>query len=456
MTQVDSQLHIFIVDDDHEMRESLQSYLTKAGCLAEAFGSAPDALAGVNTRLPDVIVSDVRMPGMTGLELLEELGPPDGVFPVVLITAHGDVPMAVEAMRSGAFDFIEKPFQPARLLDVVRRAAELGRLRKENLSLRERLRRLSGLDSVLMGESPEMQRLREDVEDAAKTDASVLILGETGAGKELVAKALHDLSPRCGGPFVPVNCAAIPDDLFESEMFGHLPGAFTGAAKSSPGHFVSAFRGTLFLDELGVCPLHQQPKLLRALEAGEVVPLGGSTAKPIDVRIVSATNDQLEDNVRAGTFREDLFFRLNTLILRIPPLRRREGDVVLLFNHFLQRFAETYEMEVPAVTGDDVATLMAHGWPGNVRELRNVAERRILAARRGRGSVAETLSSEPTDGDAAMTLKENVERYERVLIDRALSNSGGMMDQAAESLGIARRTLNEKMARYGLSSSDYR
>jgi len=456
MSPHDAPLNVLIVDDDREMRDSLTQYLTKSGCVAEACPSAPDALSALRTNRPDVLVSDVRMPGMTGIDLLGQLDTDNIALPVVLITAHGDVSMAVEAMRAGAFDFIEKPFQPSRLLDVVQRAAEVGRLRSENLNLRERLQRLTGLDAILLGDCPEMRKLREDVEDAADTQASTLILGETGTGKELVARALHDLGARCAGPFVAVNCAAVPDELFESQMFGHLAGAFTGASKSSPGHFVSASHGTLFLDELCACPLHQQPKLLRALEAREVVPVGSSKPRAVDVRVVSATNDILESRVSEGAFREDLAYRLNTLILRIPPLRARGDDVVLLFRHYLDHFARTYEVDAPNQTGDDVAALLVHDWPGNVRELRHVAERRILAARRGRGSVAEALRALPTEGDGQLSLKQSVERYEKLLIDRALAANAGRMDDAAADLGIARRTLNEKFARYGLTSTSYR
>ncbi len=455
MSTTETSLLVFIVDDDREMRQSLSQYLTKAGCLTEAFSSAQAALGALQTTCPDVLVTDVRMPGMSGLDLLGALAAMGNMPPTLLITAHGDVAMAVEAMRAGAFDFIEKPFLPARLLDIIRKAAAFGRLRAENINLRERLRRLSGLDAVLIGECAEMQRLREDIEDAADCEASVLILGETGSGKELVARALHDLGPRCGGAFVPVNCAATADELFESEMFGHLAGAFTGATRSAPGHFAAASGGTLFLDELGAFPVRQQPKLLRALEAGEITPVGSSSPRLIDVRFVSATNDDLEERVKTGSFREDLFFRLNTLVLKIPPLRQRGGDIVLLFNHYLDHFARIYEVEAPPVSAEDAALLIAQGWPGNVRQLRQVAERRILAARRGRGSIAGALNSFAPDTDPHLSLKQNVEHYERLLIDRALAAHGGQIDKVTEDLGIARRTLNEKMARYGLNREEY-
>ncbi len=455
MAQSEAPIEVFIVDDDREMRRSLEQYLTKSGCKVQSFPSAAEALTAIAARRPDVLVTDVRMPRMSGLELLGRLRQSGNMLPVMLISAHGDVAMAVEAMRAGAFDFIEKPFLPARLLDVVQRAAAFGRLRVENANLRERLRRLSGLDAVLIGESPEMRRLREDIEDAANTDAPVLILGETGSGKELVAQALHDLGSRCGGAFVPVNCSAIPEELFESEMFGHLAGAFTGAARSSPGHFLTASGGSLFLDELGALPLAQQPKLLRALEAGEITPLGSSTPRAIDVRFLSATNDALEERVKSGAFREDLFFRLNTLVLQIPPLRARGDDIILLFNHYLHHFAHIYEIEAPAVTGEDTAALITQHWPGNVRQLRQIAERRILAARRGRGTVAEALNCIPDENNSQLSLKSNIEHYERLLIERSLKAHAGQIDKVTTELGIARRTLNEKMSRYGLHRKDH-
>lgn len=455
MTMTDPPITVFIVDDDREMRQSLTQFLTKSGCETEAFASGTEALAALQSARPDVLVSDVRMPGLSGLELLTRLAETGRQPPSLMITAHGDVPMAVEAMRAGAFDFIEKPFLPARLFDVIKRAAQFGRLRNENIHLRQRLRRLSGLDRVLIGECTAMQELREDIEDAANTDAPVMILGETGTGKELVAQALHDLSARCGSAFVPVNCSAVPDTLFESEMFGHLAGAFTGALKASPGHFGAADGGTLFLDEIGACPMQQQPKLLRALEARQVTPVGGPAPKAVDVRFISATNDALEARIQDGGFREDLYFRLNTLVLNIPPLRARGDDVLLLFNHYLLHFAQVHETEPPMVSADDAAALIAEAWPGNVRQMRQVAERRILAARRGRGSVAEALHTAPAEADQSLSLKQNVEHYERLLIGRALDAHDGHMDEVMAALGIARRTLNEKMQRYGLTRKDY-
>ncbi|PLX33966.1 MAG: sigma-54-dependent Fis family transcriptional regulator [Hyphomicrobiales bacterium] len=454
MSTSDTPIHVFIVDDDREMRQSLTQFLTRSGCVATSFNAAAEALEVLPSARPDVLVSDVRMPGLSGLELLQKLNESGPRPPTVMITAHGDVPMAVEAMRLGAFDFIEKPFLPARLHDAIRRAAEFGRLRDENAHLRQRLRRLSGLDRVLIGECAGMRQLREDIEDAADTEAPVLILGETGTGKELVAQALHDLSRRCGQAFVPVNCAAIIDSLFESEMFGHMAGSFTGAAGASPGHFGAADGGTLFLDEIGACPAQQQPKLLRALEAGEVIPVGSPAPKTVDVRFISATNDALEASIKSGAFREDLYFRLNTLVLKIPPLRDRGDDVLLLFNHYLLHFAKIHETEPPHISAEDTAALIAESWPGNVRQMRQVAERRILAARRGRGSVAEALRTAPAESDRELSLKQNVEHYERLLIEKALAE-GGPMDQVAERLGIARRTLNEKMQRHGLNRRDH-
>ncbi len=359
--------HIVVVDDDREMRQSLLQFLSRSGCRAIAFAKAEDALRRLETARPDVVVTDVRMPGMSGLDLLDAFASFRFSPQVLLITAHGDVPMAVEAMKAGAFDFVEKPFQPSRLLDSIRRAISYGRLKRENAALRESLERLSGLDSILIGESPNMRRLREDIADIALSDAPVLILGETGTGKELVARALHRLGSRSGGPFVPVNCATIPLQDFEIGT-ERVPDAFSGAET-----------GTLFLDELAVCPPDVQAKLLRVIEwNGSETAQGFGTREP-HFRILSASNRQLDTEMDAGVFRRDLYYRLNTVIIRIPPLRDRGDDIALLYSHFVDHYAELYGVDGPEPTIEDIAALMSHDWLGNVRELRHVAERRILA-----------------------------------------------------------------------------
>ncbi len=450
---------VAIVDDDREMRESLEHFLKKVGCKTVSFNNANKALeeltSGSSYELPEVLVTDVRMPGMTGLDLLDRLQKVHPILPVVLISAHGDVPMAVEAMQKGAYSFLEKPFDPSRLITILRHAAESHRLAVENSDLRQRISQLSGLDHVLLGDHILMQDLKEDIGNVADTDATIMVLGETGTGKEVVARAIHDLSKRVSGPFIAVNCAAIPENLFEASMFGHVAGAFTGATNASKGYFASANGGTLFLDELGACPLDQQAKLLRALETREVIPVGSTQAEKIDIRVVSATNENLEEAVQEGRFREDLYYRLNTLVLNLPSLRELRSDIPFIFTHFLTEFAATYGTMVPALTAEDVSVLNRHEWPGNVRELRQVAERRILANRRGKGTISDTLMFGDDLSDDPENLRHALNIYERQLVVRSMENHSGDMETVASALGIGRRTLNEKLVKYDINRLDY-
>ena len=447
---LDQQRSVLLVDDDREIREALSDYLAGAGWLVTSAGSGAEALERVREDPPDVVVTDMRMPGMSGMELYGELSALSPELPVLMITAHGDIPMAIEATRAGVFDFIEKPFDPQQIADAAARAAETASLQRQNSRLRRQIGRLAGLDALLVGESPAIRRLRQDIVDIAEVKSPVLILGETGTGKELVARALHDMSPRAGEPFVPVNCAAVPDGLFESTMFGHLKGAFSGAVDTAKGAFRTADGGSLFLDEIGACPLNQQAKLLRALESGEVAAVGSVEPRRFDARVISATNVDLRAEVAAGRFRDDLFYRICTVTLYLPPLRERGDDIVLLFAAQLERLAKVYGAEPPEPTAADLSMLKSHAWPGNVRELVQVAERRMLAARRGRGSLREAMDGGAGPPSEAASLKDQLEAYERTLIAEALTQVEGSMDEVAEHLGIARRTLNEKLAKYGL------
>ena len=433
---------VVVVDDDREMRRSLVRFLSRSGCRAVAFQGGEDALSWLQDEHPDVVVSDLRMPGMSGLELLAAMASIRCAPEVLLITAHGDVPTAVEAMKAGAFDFVEKPFQPARLLDAIRRAAAYNRLKRENAALRESLRRMSGLDSILIGDCPQMHRLREDIADIALSDAPVLILGETGTGKELVARALHNLGPRSDRPFVPVNCATIAMQDLASET-GSIPGAFSDAEK-----------GTLFLDELAVFTPEVQAKLLRVIEPDGTASAPDAGARQPDFRILSASNRNLDTEVDSGVFRRDLYYRLNTVIIQIPPLRDRGDDIALLYSHFIGRYAELYGVDAPEPTNEDIAALLSHDWLGNVRELLHVAERRILAWRRGRGSVSEAIRKEGVIDDVPPTLRGAVAAFERQLVAKAIRRHGGRMDAVADALGIGRRTLNEKIVKLGIEKSD--
>ncbi len=435
----------FIVDDDRGMRESLAHLLESAGWSVDVFCDAAHALARLDSVMPDAILSDVRMPGMSGLDLLDALSDRQ-TPPLVLISAHGDIPMAVDAIQRGAYSFLEKPFEPRRLLTVMDHAAETHRLTDLTRRMRVELLSLSGLDRVLLGTDLRIVALRDDVIDLALADGTVLVDGETGTGKEIVARALHRLGLRRDKHFVAVNCATLSVEGFEEQIFGCADGAL--------GLFRKADGGTLFLDEIGACPLHVQPKLLRAIETGEIRPLGTDTEVTCDVRVVAATNVDLEAEVAQGAFRQDLLYRLNTFQLHLPPLRDRGEDVVLLFGHFVGSLAETYEIKPPEMTAEDAAALMAHSWPGNVRELRHVAERRVLAARRGGGSVAEALRRDDLRDDVPATLREAVARFERTLIAQAIRTHGGRMDSVAEALGIGRRTLNEKIVKLGLDKAE--
>lgn len=449
-------IHIFVVDDDVSLRDSLGHLFKKSGARVSEFEKAEDAFHALENQLPDVLVTDVKMPGWSGLDLQDAIRKKYPNLPLVMISAHGDVPMAVKAIQDGAYSFLEKPFKPQRLLTIVNHAAQAHRLSMQNIRLKERLSNLAGLDRVLLGDTQVMENVREDVIDLADSEAAILVLGETGTGKEVVARAIHDLSLRVSGPFIAVNCAAIPENLFESSMFGHVSGAFTGANKASKGFFSSAHQGTLFLDELAACPLDQQAKLLRAIEMREVVPVGSTKPVPVNIRIVSATNESLEEAVASGRFREDLYYRLNTMEIILPPLRDRVDDIALLFTHFLNIHAQTYECDPPEISPEDLTALLVHKWPGNVRELRHLAERRILSARRGRGSVAEIITrTVPQEVATSTNLKDAISSFEKSYISKVLEVNQARMDDAARNLGISRRTLNEKLVKLKISRTDF-
>ena len=436
---------VLVIDDDRGLRDSLCDLLESGGFDVEALPRASGVLEKLASYGPDVILCDVRMPGVTGIELLEMLQGKTSV-PMVLMSAHGDISMAVSAMQDGAYSFVEKPFDPRHLLKLLEDAATLYRLSRDSERLKARLADLTGLDRVLLGATKNIVSLREEILDLSESDANVMLRGETGSGKELVARALHDLGARAGGPFVPINCAAIPLMTFEETLFG--------SPDMPDGLLAQADGGTLFLDELGAIPTAAQAALLRVIETRQYTPIGSTRVRQSGFRVVSAGNEKLEDALKAGALREDFFFRLNTVVLTIPALRERRDDIPLLYANFLDQFAVIYEITSPGITSDDLATLLAHPWPGNVRELRSVAERRILAARRGVGSVASALQLDSGDDDVPDTLREAVAGFERQLIARALTTHQGRMDAVAEALGIGRRTLNEKIVKLGLNKDE--
>lgn len=432
---------ILVIDDDKAMRESLGHLLETAGFDVQCLSKAENVLPRLDSHNTDVLLCDVRMPGVTGIELLEQLKDVTTV-PMVLMSAHGDIDMAVSAIQEGAYSFLEKPFDPRRLFKLLENAARLYRISRNAERLNERLADLAGLDRILIGKTRVIETLRADIMNLSSTTANVLLLGETGTGKELVARALHDLGPRAAEPFVALNCAAIPVSNFEETLFG--------VAGKSAGLLAKAEGGTLFVDELGAIPEETQAKLLRVIETKQYSAVNSSDLKQANVRIVSAANERLDEKIRAGKFREDLYFRLNTIVLTMPPLRDRPDDIVMLYMHYLAMFSATYEVDEPILTSDDLAMLIAYNWPGNVRELRSVSERHVLAVRRGAGSVKSALQSDSEERDTPETLREAVAAFERQLIAKALVSHEGRMDEVATALGIGRRTLNEKIVKLGL------
>ncbi|QXI16737.1 sigma-54-dependent transcriptional regulator [Pseudomonas hamedanensis] len=431
---------VMVVDDESSIRSAVEQWLSLSGFAVQLFSRAEECLAALPAHFPGVILSDVRMPGMGGLELLAQVQRRDADLPLILLTGHGDVPMAVAAMRDGAYDFLEKPFSPETLLGSLRRALEKRRLVLENRALHEQADNRARLDATLLGVSRGMQTLRRQVLDLAALPVNVLIRGETGSGKELVARCLHDFGPRADKPFVALNCAAIPEQLFEAELFGHESGAFTGASGKRIGKLEYADGGTLFLDEIESMPLAQQVKLLRVLQEQKLERLGSNQSIRVDLRIVAATKPDLLDEARAGRFREDLAYRLNVAELRLPPLRDRREDIPLLFENFAQSAAQRLGRTFPPLTGAQLSHLLSHDWPGNVRELANVAERQVLGL------------DEPAPGiDPGQSLAAQQEAFEAQCLRSALTRHKGDVKAVLEELQLPRRTFNEKMQRHGLS-----
>ncbi len=450
---------IILVDDQDDMRASIAQFFGLAGYEVIEFARAKDALPLLTKEFAGILLTDIKMPEMDGNALLAHCQSIDTELPVILLTGHGDVPMAVTAMRAGAYDFIEKPFDPELLVDIVARACDKRRLVLENRRLRHTLDEAGHLGGRLVGTSQAMHRLREDILTYAHTDASILVVGETGTGKELVARALHDQSSRKNEDFVAINCAAIPDAMFESEVFGHEAGAFTGATGQRKGWFERADKGSLFLDELSALPLALQPKLLRALQEREITRLGGSKVIPLDLRIISATNLDLEAATGDNTFRADLLYRLNSIELHIPPLREREEDALILFDLFIYRFGQRYNHKTPVPGAADRAFILSYSWPGNVRQLINIAERYVLRNLRKPTRVEELINGNPgtetIDNDSTIPLRERMEAFEAALIRQTLVETAGNVAQAMTRLDLPRRTLNEKMAKYTIERTEF-
>ncbi len=440
---------VLFVEDDPPVRASLTQTLELAGLEVCACASAEAALPHIQAGAQLIVATDVRLPGMDGLALLDHVVATDPGIPVVLVTAHGDVAMAVRAMRSGAYDFLEKPFAPERFVDTVVRALEKRMLRVAVDELRGQLQRRSGMAAVLLGESAAMQQVRRQILNLADTSADVMILGETGTGKELVARCLHDQSNRRDRNFVAINCGGLPESLFESELFGHEPGAFTSAGKRRIGKIEHANGGTLLLDEIETMPVALQIKLLRVLQERKVERLGSNDELPVNVRVIAATKADLRGLSEQQQFRGDLFYRLNVATLALPALRERREDIPLLFEHFVALASTRYERPAPELSAQRLRELMAYDWPGNVREIRNAADRFVLAI--GGSEGAGETSIEP-----AASLAQQMDQVEKALIEQALQRCQGRIPAAMELLGTAKKTLYDKLHRHGIDLQRFR
>ncbi len=433
---------VLLVDDEEEIRHSTAQSLELAGIAVQEFASAESALSYVMPGLNGVLVTDIRMPGMDGMSLLARVREIDSDLPVILVTGHGDVQLAVRAMREGAYDFIEKPFAAQHLADVAKRALDRRMLVLENRLLRAAAGHPDDIETRLPGRSAAMIDLRYRLRAVGGTDADLLIVGDTGVGKEVVARAVHDISSRANRPFVAINCAALPGNLIESELFGHEIGAFPGALRARYGKFEHARGGTVLLDEIGSMPPDLQARLLRVIQDRVIVRLGSNEQIPLDVRFIATSKVKLEDEVTQGRFRADLLYRLNVVTLNVPPLSYRREDVPILFLQLLREAAGRHRRDMGEVSPRLLAEMARREWPGNVRELRNAADRYVLG-----------LDIEGVDDsvdDMTAKLSDRVARFERSVIATALQAHGGSLKPVYEELGISRKTLYEKMQRYAL------
>ena len=441
---------IVYVEDDGAVRNSLTQTLEIAGFSVLPCATAEAALRFITPELKGILVCDVQLPGMSGLDLLSLANRTDPELPVILVTAHGDVDMAVQAMRSGAYDFLEKPFAPERLVDVVTRSLEKRVLRMTVHDLRRQLASRAGIESVLIGKSPAMQSLRQQIQNLAGTSADVLVLGETGTGKELVARCLHDHGARRDHRFVAINCGGLPETLLESELFGHEAGAFTHAQKRRIGKIEYADQGTLFLDEIESMPMSFQARLLRVLQERTLERLGANETIAVDVRVVAASKVDLLHLCQQQKFRSDLYYRLNVVQLQLPSLRERREDIPALFDYFTLQAAARYNRPAPSLSTAQLRTLTAYDWPGNVRELRNVADRFVL------GIVGEEFKLLSASGGEPMTLAQQMECVEKMLIEQSLKQHAGRPQKVIDALGIGKKTLYDKVHKYGIQMDAYR
>ncbi|MGF1753919.1 sigma-54 dependent transcriptional regulator [Vibrio makurazakiensis] len=442
---------VFFIDDEQDLCLAIEQSFELADIDAQFFGSAEDALLAIQGGdIPLVIISDICLPGLSGQNLLNTIKHQHSDVPVIMITGHGDIAMAVSAMHEGAYDFIEKPFAPERLIETTKRAIDKQQLIIENQQLKRSLKASQTLGPRIIGDTPCIQDLRDTIAHVADTAADILLFGETGTGKELIARSLHEQSGRREQNFVAVNCGAVPENLIESELYGHEKGAFTGAESRRIGKFEYAQGGTLFLDEIESMPMQAQIKLLRVLQERVIERVGSNQLQPLDIRVIAATKVDLKQAADKGTFRQDLYYRLNVVTLDLPPLRQRKEDIPSLFHHFLLVAAARYGKAAKALPSNELHVLISHDWPGNVRELRNTAERFVLL-----GKLAQ-LSNNVQPEKETSSLTDQVAEFEKATLEQALIECNGSIKDTMEKLQVARKTLYDKMQRYGLDKCDYK
>jgi two-component system, NtrC family, response regulator AtoC len=439
------------VIDDLEQARMMMSRTLSRSCEVLLYAGVAEALAAFEADPPDVILTDLRMPGIDGLQGLKIFREKGIDAPVIIVTAYASVETAVDAMRAGAFEYVQKPIDPDKLELLVERAAEHTGLKRENVRLKKELDQRTSVQGIV-GRSPQLKQVLQLLERVAPTDVPVLIQGESGTGKDLVARAVHALSKRAHGPYVSLNMSAIPDQLAESELFGHEKGAFSGATSAQRGFFAEAAGGTFFLDEIGALSPQLQPKLLRVLQDGDFIPVGSRQARKADVRIVCATNEDLEGKVKKGLFREDLYYRLKVFPVRLPPLRERREDIPMLVHHFVQKHAGALGRPALPVEPEALKALLEHKWPGNIRELEHTVERALLLAPGSTLRLADLPPElqQPQEGGEASGYRFAREQWEQKYLSELLRDAGGSVAKAAEAAGLHRSTFYEKLARHHL------
>lgn len=443
-------LEVIFVDDDPDLLRATTQTLELHNIAVHAHASAAAALRDLSPAFPGVLITDLRMPGMDGHQLFERVRAIDTDIPVILVSGHLDIPVAVQAMRDGAYDVINKPYPSELLVAAISRACEKRRLILANRKLRRALEEDTVNEMALIGNTPVMERIRNTIRHIADADVNVLIEGETGTGKEVVATLLHQFSRRKQRALVAINCGALPESVIESELFGHEPGAFTGAQKKRIGRIEHASGGTLFLDEIESMPLAMQVKLLRVLETRQVTPLGTNDIRPVDLRVVAATKVDLGDPARRESFREDLYYRLNVVTIHLPPLRERRDDILMLFAHHARRAAERFQRDVPALTATVRQHLTDHPWPGNIRELSHFAERFVL------GVLPDNVGVKTSPvAMAPLSLPERMEQHEARLIREALERHKGDVKATLQDLGLPRKTFYDKLQRHNIDRQAY-